>query len=99
MAQYDVYPSRSPNIYLLDVQSDLIDGLATRLVIPVIPTSNGPQKIKRLHPTVMIAGEEYLVATQLLAAVPKAELKNSIMNLIGRHDDISNAIFMAFHGF
>lgn len=99
MAQYDVYPGRSPDIFLLDVQSDLIDDLSTRVVIPLIAVDSGPEKIKRLHPVISIGARDFIVASHLMTAVRKSELKTASMNLSSRHDDLSAAIFMVFNGF
>ena len=98
MAQYDVYAGRGGALFL-DVQSDLIDGLSTRIVIPLIPTGAGPRKIKRLHPVLSVDGKDYMLATNLLAAVQKTQLGASKANLLARHDDIAKAIYMLFQGF
>lgn len=99
MPQYDVYTSRTPGILLLDVQSDLIDGLETRVVVPLLPANAGPHKINRLHPTVIVEGRNYLIATHLLTSVQRKELSGVKTNLMAQHDDISRAIYMLFQGF
>jgi len=99
MPQYDVYPSKTAGVWLLDVQSDLIEGLATRVVVPLIRAESGPQKIKRLHPVVTIDERDYIVASQLMTAVPRSELKTVKMNLLHRHDDIVKGLYMVFQGF
>lgn len=40
MAQYGVFSDPSGNGYLLDVQSDLLDGLNVRAVVPFLPQGN-----------------------------------------------------------
>ena len=99
MAQYDLY--RMPNIdgFLLDLQSDLIDGLPTRVVVPLYPMEPGIRPVKRLHPTFQIEGRSYVMATHQVAAVPKAELSSPLTNLRGKYDDITRAIYMLFQGF
>lgn len=49
MAQYDVFLNSDGSGYLLDVQSDLLDGLATRLVIPLLPASQAPKPATGLN--------------------------------------------------
>ena len=39
MAKYDVYPNPEGAGYLLDTQTDLLDGLNTRVVVPLLPTN------------------------------------------------------------
>lgn len=99
MAQYDVYTSKAPGVFLLDVQSDLIEGLTTRVVVPLLPANAGPHKIKRLHPIIAIDGRDYLVGAHLMTSVNKSELTTPKTNLTHRHDDISKAIYMVFQGF
>ncbi|MBS1183360.1 MAG: plasmid maintenance protein CcdB, partial [Proteobacteria bacterium] len=39
MARFDVFPNPGGSGYLLDVQADLLDGLNTRIVVPLLPTA------------------------------------------------------------
>ena len=70
MAQYDVFRNPEGSGYLLDVQSDLLDGLSTRLVIPLLPALQAPRPAARLNPVVNIKDEAHVMATQFIAAVP-----------------------------
>lgn len=54
MAQFDVFRNPEGSGYLLDVQSDLLDGLSTRLVIPLLPALQAPRPAARLNPVVNI---------------------------------------------
>lgn len=99
MAQYDVYPTGNKGTLLLDVQTDLVEGLNTRVVVPLLLASIGPQKIKRLHPVFQIDGQDYMMATQLMSAVPKTQLGQVKTNLLQRHDDIVKAVYMIVQGF
>jgi toxin CcdB len=69
MARFDVYANPGSHAkttpYLLDVQSDLLDGLDTRMVIPLRSLHAFP-KVKvslRLTPVLTIQGEELLLET------------------------------------
>lgn len=99
MAQYDVYLIQPRDRHLLDVQSDLIVGLSTRLVVPLLPAANAPQRIRHLNPLLQIDGQDYVMATSLMASAPKDRLDKIKANLLDRHDDISRAIYMIFQGF
>lgn len=99
MGQYDVYVIQPGNRYVVDVQSDLIDGLSTRLVVPLIPLATAPQRIKWLNPLFQIEGQDYVMATSLMASVTKDRLNSVKTNMLDRHDDISRAIYMLFQGF
>ncbi|NKC05188.1 CcdB family protein [Brucella haematophila] len=98
MARYDVYPNPGGG-YVLDVQADLLDELKTRIVIPLIGKTSAPLPAKRLNPSFEIEGEDYILVTQFMAAIPISALKEPVTNLKAAHDEIVAALDMAFHGF
>ena len=61
MTQYDVFWNPEGPGYLLDVQSDLLDGLTTRLVVPLMPQTQAPKPAARLNPIVKIAEEPHFM--------------------------------------
>jgi toxin CcdB len=67
MARLDVHARRDNRAgYLLDVQADLLSGLNTRLVVPLLPRADAPAPAARLNPVVDIAGEPFVIVTQSL---------------------------------
>jgi len=55
---------------LLDVQSELLDDLATRVVVPLVPASQRKApSVKKLVPTVVVGGQRYLLVTPQWAGV------------------------------
>ena len=99
MAQFDVYRMATAQGFLLDVQTDLLNGLSTRVVVPLLPLTNAPLPAQRLNPVFDIENLEVLMATQFLAAVPESELKEVVGNLEGFQNEISVALDMLFSGF
>ena len=99
MARYDLYRLGEQGGYLLDVQTDLIDRLQTRVVVPLLPAGSTPPPVRRLNPVFNIGGNRYVMATPLLASVPVAELEPSQANLSMHHDQIVAALDMLFQGF
>jgi len=99
MARFDVFVNESGAGYLLDVQSDLLSGLNTRVVVPLLPTSSAPSPAQRLNPVFIIDGEELVMATQYLAAIPDGELRSGVGSLAEQQDEISEALDMLFLGF
>ena len=99
MARYDLYENPLGDGFLLDVQADTLDELTTRVVIPLFLARSTPPKARRLHPVFNIAGVDYVLATQLITAVPASELRHSKDNLMHHHDDIVAALDMLFQGF
>ncbi len=98
MARFDVYLTSSSG-YLLDVQTDLLAGLNTRVVVPLLPLDNAPKAAKRLNPIFDINNHAYLMATQFMAAIPEAELKQKVCSLIDHQQEVSEALDMLFFGF
>lgn len=71
MARYDVYPAPMDEGFLLDIQSNLLDGLNTRVVVPLLPVATAPKPAKTLNPRTLAdvrkgledAGVEFMPAT------------------------------------
>ncbi|MCV9910455.1 CcdB family protein [Brucella sp. HL-2] len=67
--------------------------------IPLMAKSLAPLPAKRLNPGFDIEGEEHILVTQFMAAIPVSTLKEPVTNLSASHDKIVSALDMAFHGF
>ena len=99
MARFDIFRNEGEAGYLLDVQSDLLSGLNTRVVVPLLPRSSAPSPAQRLNPVFSIEGQELVMATQYMAAVPESELRSGVGRLAEKKDEISAALDMLFVGF
>lgn len=66
--------SRGAAPLLLDVQAELLSDLATRVVVPLIPLADFGRPVARSHPTLMVSGAAHVMATHLIAAIPRAAL-------------------------
>jgi toxin CcdB len=84
--------------YLLDVQSDLLDSLATRVVIPLIEASKSNTPITRLNPIFEIEGTNVVLSTQELAGVPNSVLGAFVSSLREYRGDIVNALDLLLTG-
>lgn len=80
MAQFDVYRVGSGEL-VLDCQSDWVGFLDTRFVIPLLNPDLVPNAIKGLHPAFKVDGQEFLMVTQLGAAVQRNELIEPLLSL------------------
>ncbi|MFL4472284.1 CcdB family protein [Tateyamaria armeniaca] len=97
MARFDLYASEDG--YLLDVQSDLIDVLTTRVVVPLMPLDAAPTPARRLNPVFDIDGTQVVMVTQFLATVPTSILTDRHSSLAHAQDEITTALDMVFTGF
>ena len=99
MPKYDVFPSPSGDGYLLDVQTDLLSDLNTRVVVPLLPTSRAPKPATRLNPIFDLEGQPVVMVTQFMAAVPIGILKISVGRLDEEFEQVTPAIEMLMQGF
>jgi len=99
MAKFDIFNNQEGAGYLLDVQSDLLNGLNTRVVVPILPKDSAPKPAQRLNPVFNINGETFIMATQYIAAVSESELYDGSGSLADHQQEISEALDMLFLGF
>jgi toxin CcdB len=105
MAQFDVFPYSGPGAqitpFLVEVQSDLLRDLDTRMVIPLRRRDMFAAQIlpTRLTPNFLVQDLACMLETPKMAAVPERILKNSVGSLAGRRDDITGAIDFLIHGY
>ena len=103
MVQFDVYlnPNAETNRnipYLVNVQADLLDVLATRIVIPLHTMASIPKPARYLNPILEISGEKFVLSTAELAGVPIAMLGKPLDNLNAYREDIIAALDFVFTG-
>ncbi len=99
MARFDVYAGvGASGTYVVDVQAPLLDGLATRVVIPLLPRETTPA-VRELNPVVEIGDRSFVLMTQELAAIPRSLLRQPVASLTHRRDDITRALDTLFIGF
>ena len=85
--------------YLLDVQSDIIGELATRMVIPLFPlVAFTGRPAQRLNPVIIVEGDKYLVMSQDMAAVRLAQLGDEVTGVQESRQLIKDAIDFLFDG-
>ncbi len=102
--QFDVYrnsnaSSRARFPYLLDVQADLLDSLATRVVVPLSFESDAGDKIlTQLMPILPVQGESHVAVTPQMAGVSARELSEPVENLSRFRTEILAALDLLITG-
>lgn len=92
--QFDVYLNPSPKLkerypYVVDIQSDLLSGLATRMVMPLAVSSLSNDDIpRRLCPSILVRGRLYSLIPFEAAPLDKRFLKKRIVTIRERANDI-----------
>lgn len=101
MAQFFAYENMSSTTRarypcLLDIQSDLPDGLRRTIVVPLAP-SNAVRRttISRLNPVMMINDEAYAAVVQEMAGI---RLGPEVCDLSQHRSDVIAAIDVVFSG-
>ncbi len=104
MTQFCVYKNTNPDTkgavpYLLNVQSDLIEDLATRVVVPLYPASTMKGKtLKTLAPIFEIDDKQFVMVTPQLAGVPKKLLGAAVADFSAKRDEIIAALDLLITG-
>jgi toxin CcdB len=104
MAQFRVYENPNSTTkktypYLLDIQSNLLDGLRTTVVIPLCPVSvAGKAAISKLCPTLTIENQSYIAFTQQLAGIDRKTLGKEICDLSHFRPEIIDALDFIISG-
>jgi toxin CcdB len=98
MAQFDVYRLAGGEL-ALDVQTDLLVGIRTRVVVPLLPVPGPVVAHPRLNPLFEIDGVAYILVPQSIIALDRGEAGPVVANLDANYDEIRAALDMIFNGF
>jgi toxin CcdB len=102
--QYDVYPNPSPRMrdsypFVVDVQSDLLKALATRMVVPLAVTSLPPPSLpRRLCPVLVVQGLNLMMVPFEAAPLDKRHLKSKVASVREHAHDIVAAMDAVMSG-
>ena len=85
---------------LLEVQTNLLEDLGTRVVIPLAPVSAAMKRMtmQTLTPVCAVEGKHYVVVTPQLAGIAAKELGPSIADLSNDRQAILDALDLLFTG-
>lgn len=105
MPQFAVYRNKSQRTrsnfpFLVDVQSDLLDQLQTRVVVPLTKTpALAKRPLSDLTPALKFAGETYVLMTPQLAGVARTDLGAPAGSLAEQRQAILAALDFLIVGF
>nr|MBF0222235.1 CcdB family protein [Desulfobulbaceae bacterium] len=104
MAQFDVFKNLSIQTkqeipYLLDLQANLLNDLATHVVVPLVNTTLMRKAAKHLNLEFEIEGTRVVMSTAELAGVPVRILGEKVCSLNDDRDEIIAALDFLFVGF
>lgn len=104
MARYDVYAHpdmalRKTTPYLLDVQNNYIDAVATRVMVPMRDRRMVDKLLRDLNPIFEIEGNSVLLDTTAIGAFPASQLKKPVARLASQASVITSALDTLFGGY
>lgn len=105
MAAYSVFQNPNPRTntavpFLLDVQSELLSSLATRVVVPLYrPQAANVHALSRLTPVVQFLGQPMVAMVPELAGIARRNLGPLSGELASARADILQAIDLLVTGF
>lgn len=91
MTRFDVHGLRDGGL-AIDCQADMLDGIGTRFIVPLLPPGDAPPTDARLNPTFDIEGQPLVMVTQFATAVRTSELREKVTSLAAQHSRIIGAI-------
>lgn len=104
MSQYSLYKNENKSSkqtypYFVDVQSDLLDSLNSRIVIPLTASKKTNNKTaKGLCPVLEIDGKDYVLLTHQMTSVPVSLLKDELLIIDNYRYEILGAIDLLLTG-
>ncbi len=86
MARFDVFANpdaseRKQTPYFIDVQNDFIDGLTTRVLIPLRKESAFGARARNLNPVLLVANDSVVLDTAAIGAAPLNLLRKPVANV------------------
>ena len=96
--QFDVYENTDKDTkkvypYFIDIQTNLLDSLNSRAVIPLTPVKNVSKEYpKNLCPTISIDNKDFALLTHQITSVPISLLKRKTISAKEHRTDIISAI-------
>ncbi len=104
MSQYTLYKNENKSTkktypYFVNVQSDLLDDLNSRIVIPLSPLKIlNENNVKKLCPVIKVEEKSFVLLTHQLTSVPKSILKKESISLENYRYEILGAIDLLLTG-
>lgn len=105
MSQFAVYRNNNPKSktaipFLVDVQSNLLSELGTRVVIPLFQKKSSRVKpLTKLTPELQINGKKFILMTPQLAGISIKELGDVVGSLSQHRSEIVAALDLLITGF
>lgn len=103
MPQFSVHKNRNPHSratypLLVDIQADLLDGLQTRVVVPLTKLGSNKKVLEGATPVVAFGDEKYVLMAPQLAGIALRDLGPVVGSLAEQRATITAALDFIFLG-
>ncbi len=103
MAQYDVFTNPSRSVaegipYVVVIQSDLLDALATRLTIPLAVSDAATRVPTALCPVITVKGQRLHALAHYAAPLPASMLRRPVDNVTAQASALVSALDTVLSG-
>lgn len=103
MAQYDVFPNPSHSAdkgipYVVVIQSDLLDALATRLTLPLAELDAAIKAPTVLCPVIVVKGKRLHALAHFAAPLPAKGLRRPVDNVAAQASALVSAMDAVLSG-
>lgn len=92
MARFAVHRMAGSGLLVMDCQADILAGLNTRVVVPLLPLVEAPKPARNLNPVFEFEGASHVLVAQQLSAVERRELGRQVGSLAAHEREILNAL-------
>jgi toxin CcdB len=89
--QFDVFRLEGGALVVV-VQSDLLDAMHTRVVVPLLPAGAAGRRIFGVNPEIRIGDEPMVLMPQLAATLATHELGHQVASVVHLRDTVTRAI-------
>jgi toxin CcdB len=103
MAQYDVFPNPSISAssgipYVVVIQSELLDALATRLTLPLAVPDASNKMPAALCPVITVKGQRLHALAHYAAPLPAKVLRRPVANVASQASALVSAVDAVLSG-
>ncbi len=105
MAQFDISKNNNKTSkkdvpFIMEIQSNSVSILGTRIVVPLRRTENNLDKmISKIHVSIEVENTKYIAFISEMAAIPSGIIGPAITNGAFKRIEIISAIDLLFTGF
>lgn len=89
--QFEVFRTTSGMLVVV-VQSDLLDAMRTRVVVPLVPAGAAGRPMRGLNPEISFGEEVVVLMPQLAATLTIAELGRPVGSIAHLRDTVTRAL-------